>query len=87
MHAMYSSSRSITLIFWHLQTASHIAHVFCLAWIKQRTAMVMEYSSMTFVPVGVVPIHFRILAGLLTEQSGGPSPVAWAGALLGFVET
>ena len=25
-------------------------------------------------------IHFRILAGLLTERSGGPSPEAWAGA-------
>ena len=34
-------------------------------------------------------IHFSILAGLLTERNGGPSPEAWAGAqryipLLGF---
>ena len=25
-------------------------------------------------------IHFKILAGLLTKRSGGPSPEAWAGA-------
>jgi len=26
-------------------------------------------------------IHFRILAGLLTKRSGGPSPQAWAAAI------
>ena len=26
--------------------------------------------------------HFRILAGLLTKRSGGPSPEAWAGSLV-----
>ena len=26
-------------------------------------------------------IHFRVLAGLLTKQSGGPLPEAWAGLL------